>query len=94
MQLKSNCLLYVLLNCVLSFPGTVQQHQGPPELLAQYTIQIRTAIYVIDSIQANNASSSCADSNLINDLDSTGYDGEYAEQLLYEKFLIAMFAVI
>lgn len=53
----------------------------------QYRVQARTAILVIDSIRSGNASSSCADSELIDQLDATGYDGEYAQLLLYEVCL-------
>ena len=56
--------------CTASIPRS----QDPGALLTQYIAQVKTAIYVINSVQANNVSSSCADTGLIDKLNASGYE--------------------
>lgn len=83
--------LFVVLSCACLFTASTPVHrrQTSAVTLAEYITQVKTAIYVIDSIKANNASSSCADSGLSTTLQSDGYDGQYAQQLLYAPKLVA-----
>jgi hypothetical protein len=82
MTLRARGLFYLLLSFSIASAIVVEQRQATPELLGQYTTQIKTAIYVISNIQASNATNSCADASLVNTLNSSGYDGEYAQRLL------------
>ena len=50
--------------------------------IAEYIGQVKSALYVINSIKADNASTSCSDSDLPATLYAEGYDGDYAQQLL------------
>ena len=82
MILEARGLLYLLLSFSFTRAIVIQQRQFTPDLLGQYTTQIKTAIYVLDNLQADNATNSCADTNLVNSLNTSGYDGDYAQRLL------------
>lgn len=43
---------------------------------------VRTALYVVASIEAGNATAACSDTDLVARLDGEGYDGDYAQELL------------
>ncbi|KAK5173729.1 uncharacterized protein LTR77_002410 [Saxophila tyrrhenica] len=62
----------------------VERRQDASSDVGPYISQIRTALYVIASTKADNTSASCADSSLPAMLDSEGYYGTYAHQLLCE----------
>ena len=59
------------------------RRQNAPTSLEQYISQVRTALYVIDSLKAGNETTSCSDSDFADKLGTAGYDGEYAQRLLY-----------
>lgn len=76
-------LLYtVVIAAITAKP--IERRQTPAPLIDEYITQVRTALYVISSLQTFNYSDSCNDLDLPARLDSYGYDGEYAEQLLCE----------
>ncbi len=60
----------------------LQARQAPDANLTEYITQVKTALYVVNSLEANNQSTACSDAQLASTLDASGYDGEYAQQLL------------
>ena len=82
MALKLDVLLTLAIFGLLASASPMQRRQASPADIDNYIIGVKTAIYVIDNIQAGNSRSSCDDTGLESRLDSEGYDGAYAKQLL------------
>lgn len=89
MALKSNLVLFLSLSSLLvgCSPTRKRQEEGTTIDIDGTITSIRTALYVVANIEAGNATASCSDSDLVARLDVEGYDGSYAQELLYDQFL-------
>jgi len=68
--------------CFLSANCTpLQKRQASLTDLTAYIQRVKTAIFVVNTIQAGDASM-CYSSTLVDDLNTEGLDGEYAKTLL------------
>lgn len=75
-------LVLTLALCFLSAECTpLQKRQTSSTDLTAYIQRVRTAIFVVNTIQAGDASL-CYSNTLVNDLNNEGLDGEYAQSLL------------
>lgn len=75
-------LIFVSLSSCTSALNLLKRQDNSLDV-AQYIKDVNTALYVAKSIQSGNASTLCSDANLAADLDGSGYNGEYAQRLLY-----------
>lgn len=51
----------------------------------RYISRVQTALQVINNISAGNASESCSDPDFPTRFEEAGYDGQYAQMLLYAR---------
>ncbi|KAK3713018.1 hypothetical protein LTR37_008703 [Vermiconidia calcicola] len=84
MALSLYPLCSLILISTLAICTSLHHRQDFLEDIPEYAKQVRTAIYVIENLRAGNASDSCADAGLVEQLDLGGYDGAYCHGLLCE----------
>ena len=76
-------LLFVLPLTVFSArAASTHRRQDSLERMTKYRFGIETALYAVQNIRANNAANLCAEADLTNRLNESGYDGELAQRLL------------
>lgn len=75
-------MLFACSDVVLS-AGLLRRRQRESSENGRYISQIRTALQVIERIRAGEAAQSCSDPGFWAALEEEGYDGQYAQTLLY-----------
>lgn len=68
--------------CSLVTSTPFSRRQVEPTSVKQFITQVKSAVYVVDSLKVGNETTSCADPDLEGQLNIAGYDGGYAQRLL------------
>ena len=82
--------VFSMMICYFADSTMLDKRQTLPTAIDEYMTGVKTAIFVIDCLKSGNESTSCADFDIVSELNGGGYDGQYAQRLLFvstENFL-------